>query len=447
MRGFLAKISLNLDLKELLKGSSIALLFKVFGAFIGYLFFWVLAKYFGANGVGIFSTLWTLLMVSAVVSKFGFDTSIVKYIASFISGGKSYLAQKIYGKCLGWIIGIGLIVTIAVLSFSKELSLIFFENPADKNLFIITAFCILPVSLLGYNAESLKGMKKITLFSLFQNSTIYLVALLVIMFFYHLRHQSSVIIPYSLLMATIIIMGFSFLAVGKNIPASEKKRALRYKSRHIFWVTFPMLLSNSLFLIMNWTDTLMLSAFRSEAEVGVYNTSMKIAALNSIILVAVNSIAMPKFAELYLRKDRQAFKQFVKQTTFLMFIVSFPVLLIIVLFPGFLLSIFGEEFRVGIPALLILASGQFFSAISGSTIHILNMTGKEKTARNILLFSTLVNIMLNFYLIPLYGIIGAAIATAFSTILWNILSVVYIYKYFRFLTYPIPLKFGFYEKP
>ncbi len=441
MAGFFSRFSLSFDLKELLKASSVALLFKFLGVIIGYLFFWVLAKLFGAEGVGLFSTLWTFLMVSVVISKLGFDTSIVKFIASFMAGKNAFLIKKMYRKGLLWIIGFGGVIAIIAVFFAKELSILFFETPNDYRFFILTALCIVPLSLLNYNAESLKGLKKITLFSIFQNGSIYLLTLLIILIFYYSNYQVSNTIVYALLISILFIMFFSFMAVNRNIPKVSSSRSLKYKNRHILSITLPMLLSNSLFLIMNWTDTLMLSGFRGEDEVGIYSTSLKIAALNSIVLVAINSIAMPKFAELYIRKDKQAFENFVKQSTLLMFSVSFPILLVIFLFPKFLLGVFGDEFTIGITALLILAFGQFFSAISGSTIHILNMTGKQKLARNILLLSTSINIVLNFYLIPIYGINGAAIATAFSTILWNVLAVIYIYKYFKFLTYPFPIKF------
>lgn len=123
--------------------------------------------------------------------------------------------------------------------------------------------------------------------------------------------------------------------------SSNKKFEPVYTNRELFKITFPMLFSNSLFLLMNWTDTIMLSAFLPESLVGIYVTALKIAALNSVVLVAVNSIAMPKFAELFEQRGTGKFRKFVKQSTLLMFTASLPVLIIIFIFPEWLLSIFG----------------------------------------------------------------------------------------------------------
>ena len=88
------------------------------------------------------------------------------------------------------------------------------------------------------------------------------------------------------------------------------------------------------------------------------------------------------------------------------------------------------------PALILLSVGQIVSAFSGSTMIILNMTGREKIGRNILTITVILNIIINYILIPRYGIVGAAIATMSSTILWNLISVIYIYKSFGFFTFP-----------
>ena len=167
----------------------------------------------------------------------------------------------------------------------------------------------------------------------------------------------------------------------------------------------------------------------------------KIAAVNTLVLVAVNSIAMPKFAEIFERNDKSLFRNFIKQSTLLVFIFSFPVLILIMLFPSEILQVFGTEFAEGKNTLLILAAGQFFSAFSGSTINILNMCGREKAAQYILIFSSIPNILLNYFLIPVYGIEGAAIATSATLILWNLLAVLVIYRKFGFLTFPFNVKF------
>ena len=199
-----------------------------------------------------------------------------------------------------------------------------------------------------------------------------------------------------------------------------------------------MLLISSLALIMKWTDTIMLGIFTTEKDVGIYNVAVKISTLTAITLAAINSIAAPKFAEFWGKKDIKNLKRTVHQTTKLIFFSSIPILILIWIFPSYFLKIFGEEFIIGKNALLILSIGQFVNAISGSVVILLNMTGKQVVAQNIVLIGTILNIILNALLIPIYGINGAAIASMISVSFINLSSVFYIKKEFRFVTIYLP---------
>jgi O-antigen/teichoic acid export membrane protein len=359
------KIIGDKHLLELLTGSFISFLFKFFSIFVGYFFFWVLAKLYGAEGVGIFSTLWTLLMLTTVIAKLGLDTSIVKFIAGFFYvQQKSSLVVLMYRKGIYWVFFSGLIVCSVLLSFSERTSYLFFETENFSKMVMLIAGMIIPFAIINYNAASLRALKHVTGFSILQNGTINLIVLTIIGLLYLLGLGKNNIIEsiYSLGISLIILLALSFLMIHQVFIRKLNWKTINqdpfpYTNSDILRTSLPMLLSSSLFLFMNWTDILMLSAFKPEEEVGIYNTALKIAALNSIILFAVNSIAMPKYAELYGRKDDTLFKNFIKQTTLLLSLASLPIFLLITLFPDFLLGFFGSEFTQGRNTLIILAFG------------------------------------------------------------------------------------------
>jgi len=441
----LIKIIGDRHLFELLRGSMVAFLFKLTGVAIGYLFFYVLADYYGTEGVGVFSTLWTILLFCIIFAKLGFDTSIVKYIAGFYGQKKFSFIKIIYRKGVFIILLAGTIITLLVFAFSNQISLLFFEN-SDYSFFIfLVGLLTIPMAIINYNAESLKSLKNITGFSILQNGTIYIVMLMFLFILNHYSFSADNII-YSLCLTFAVLIPLSFLMISNSFSRRLKRQDVHsetfsLKNKDILQTTFPMFLSSFLFFILSWTDILMLSYYLPESDVGVYSMASKIAAVNTLVLVAVNSIAMPKFAEIFERNDKSLFRNFIKQSTLLVFIFSFPVLILIMLFPSEILQVFGTEFAEGKNTLLILAAGQFFSAFSGSTINILNMCGREKAAQYILIFSSIPNILLNYFLIPVYGIEGAAIATSATLILWNLLAVLVIYRKFGFLTFPFNVKF------
>jgi O-antigen/teichoic acid export membrane protein len=385
-----------------------------------------------------------MLLVTVVFSKLGFDTAIVKLIATYFSINKKELIPKLYKRIVFWVVIASGIATVLLVLNSKWMSRVFFEDGYHNSHVLIISLAVIPLSLLHINAEVFKASKNITLFSFFQNGTIFFLSLIIIMISYPLYSDIKLVLL-SVIFSIVILLGLSLYFIQgqmafpiKHIRSKIKSLIIKTESTtQLFKLSLPMLLSNSLFLILNWTDIIMLGLFKGEAEVGVYNIALKIAVLNAIILVGVNSIAMPKYAELFAKKEMNKLKIFVKQTTILVILLSLPIFLFILVFPEFLLGLFGNEFLIGTQALLILTIGQAFSAFSSSSVSLLNMTGKEISARNILIISVIFNMILNYVLIPIYGINGAAMATSTSTILWNVLAVIVLYRNFNFTTYPI----------
>jgi len=101
---------------------------------------------------------------------------------------------------------------------------------------------------------------------------------------------------------------------------------------------------------------------------------------------------------------------------------SLPLVLTFVLFGRWFLLMFGPEFQRESTALAILRMGQFVSVAAGSVGLILIMTSHEDDTFKGLLVVAIANVILNGFLISICGIEGAAVASATSTIIWNIPS-------------------------
>ena len=102
------------------------------------------------------------------------------------------------------------------------------------------------------------------------------------------------------------------------------------------------------------------------------------------------------------------------------FWATVPLIIITSLIPEQILGVFGEEFQTAAIPLIILLIGQIFNTVNGPTGIVLQLTGHQKVFKNIILVSSIINIALNYILIPMYGLVGAAIANSFSLILWNV---------------------------
>ena len=257
----------------------VAFLFKLTGVAIGYLFFYVLADYYGTEGVGVFSTLWTILLFCIIFAKLGFDTSIVKYIAGFYGQKKFSFIKIIYRKGVFIILLAGTIITLLVFAFSNQISLLFFEN-SDYSFFIfLVGLLTIPMAIINYNAESLKSLKNITGFSILQNGTIYIVMLMFLFILNHYSFSADNII-YSLCLTFAVLIPLSFLMISNSFSRRLKRQDVHsetfsLKNKDILQTTFPMFLSSFLFFILSWTDILMLSYYLPESDVTSWHQKLQ----------------------------------------------------------------------------------------------------------------------------------------------------------------------------
>lgn len=179
----------------------------------------------------------------------------------------------------------------------------------------------------------------------------------------------------------------------------------------------------------------MIGYFLEPSHVGIYTVILYIATFNAFGLQAVNTIFAPHIAELHDRGDMVNMEKLLKVLTKWIFYFSFVVFFIIVIFRMELLQIYGNTFTTGARALLFLAIGEVINAATGSTGAILLMTGKQKWEVLNSFCILILNVAFNFYLIPRYGVEGAAIGFTLSISIINVLKLLETYKEFKIHPY------------
>ena len=434
MKEKIYKLSLLISKSELVSKGGSALVFKIGGMLTIYLFHFLLAKKIGAEANGIFSTFFTLLSIFGVFTVLGMDTYLLKKVAQFNSKRQWEELKITYKKVLTLVLFLSVLIAgILYLLFTFGVLASYKQNSLIPYIILV----LLPFSVLHINAESFRAVKNIKLFSFFKNFSIYGLAVIVLFF---VNNTSASLGVDAFIISVIILAVLSFILWIKDLD--KKKSVLQEKIvlSTIIKESFPMFLSGSLFLLMSWVDILMLGYFNEQTDVGVYTIALKLASVCTIILFAANTILGPKISELHHNNQMQELAKTVQNTAQFTFLLSIPIFGIILLFPESLLAFFGSEFKefpLAIETLIILSIGQMINVFFGAVIYILDMTGKQNVSKNILLFTAFVNIAFNWYLIPIYGIKGAAIATTISIFCWTILGAVSVKKHLNFYAFPI----------
>ena len=438
MKKIFQKVLDDRDFSELLKGGGISFILRFGGLTVGYLLTLVIANLFGAKGLGDYVLAIAVLRLFTLLAKLGLDTTSIRFIASFASQDKWTSIFK-FRKQVVSILSISSVVGSVLMYFlSVPISQLINSNP----LYIqINAFFVLPMIFFMLHYQSLRGLKRIAEFSFFYRMSQALFSLVSIVILYQFFATSDIPV-YAYLISVFIVSVLSFISFrywlnkrSKGIDSAELE-IMSYSD--LFKISIPLMFAQSVQFIMAWTDKLMLGNMMGSEEVGIYFTVFKLSMFASLALMAINSIASPKFAELYGKKDFDSLKKVAHQSSKIIFLSTLPLVLLFFAFPDFLLGLFGEEFKVGVNAFLFLSFGKLISSFCGSVGNLLQMTGKQVVFMNILLVGAIVNVSLNFYLIPKFGINGAALASMISLSTWNLIMVCFVKRELGFYTFYIP---------
>ena len=364
-------------LNEILTGSSFAFGLNILGHLCGYVFILLITRNLGADAMGIFSLSYTVLVIFVVIGSLGFDTALLRFVADYSSTNRWDLVKEVYLKALRLIIPFSLLLTILLFYCSPYIAKYIFNKDHLSIYIKLISFGVLPLVLLGINAECLRGVKKIKESVFFSKVSVVLVGTIIfsILIFYVKEYYLPIVI-YVICIVLMSILCWIVWFKKARLSLLSYNNSLEYKT--ILSISVPMLLSKSSLLLMVWTDTIILGIFRTEGEVGIYNVVFRVAVLTSFTLPAIFSITVPKFASLHSLGDTKELKRVFRISTKMVFWTSIPVLLTIFLFPSFILGIFGSVFKDGVYALLMLSFGYFLASIFGSAGHLLQMTGKHK---------------------------------------------------------------------
>ena len=414
---------------EILTGSAWALLARVAATCLGLASSVIIARVYGADVVGIVAMVNSFLMLATIFTVMGTNTSLLRLIPEHLVKYSPTSAFKIYRKSQFMVIAASLVTGTLFFSGSYLIAEKVFSKPHLSFYFALASIFVVFKSLMLLNTQAVRGLRLIKSFALMQ--VLPQVFNLLILISLGLLWPTSSVPVYALLGGFTItgILGWGIMSYSFHQKMNPNDRVKTMTSREILSISLPMLMASTMTFIVGQTGVIMLGMFRSEAEVGYYAIAVKLATLTAFILSAVNSMAGPKFSELYHSDKMDELFHVAKKSAKLIFWTTTPILLgFVVLGKPVLSIIFGQEFIVAYPALVLLVLGQFVHSISGATGLFMNMTGHQKIFRNIVFIAAVANICINLFLIPQYGIYGAATAAMISLVMWNLATLIYINK-------------------
>ena len=433
------------DLHKIYSGSVIVFIGKLINAGAQYLIILMIGRFLGPAEVGLFFLGRAILRFANIGGTFGFSGSLLKFTPEYMVKKQYYNVHRIIKFAILCSGIISVFLAILLYTLAGVLSVHLFGDENLIRVIRIFSICLPLFTILTILLASIRSFRDMLSFSIVENAILPggIVVFTLLLFIYS-REVQSVLFAYILSIISSIIIGI--LLLKRSLPEKEQDDLNIISRKEILSYSMPFMGSGIIGFFLLWMDTIMLGILKNTEAVGIYNGAVRIALFSNIVLASVNSIFAPTISKLHTKADLFGLESAYKTTVRWIVHISLPFFLIILIFSKDIMGIYGTQFIQGSTALIILSLGQLVSISVGSAGYLLNMTGKPEIEFVNKIVLVVLNFFLNWYLIPLMGINGAAVATATSIALVNILRLFENYRYLHIHPFSLKIIYPFVRK-
>lgn len=400
-------------------------LFKVAGAGLQFVFYFVLARTLGTEGFGLYDLVLTLVMFLGTLVLWGGSKSIMQYAGRLKARARQEEVGGVFLQLVGLILGFSLPLGLALWFTGDWLAVHAFGEPQLgfhlKRLGLAIPF----FALFFLNLDMLRATDRLRWSEFLRNlpKPVLAIAITLLLFTTDRLAGEGVL--------WLVVSVHVVLAALTAVPV-----AFGARGRHTWRSTVPMgdlvtsgwslMLTMIIVLLLGTIDRVMITGFLDLEDNGLYAAAAKLILPIDFVLTAVNQVIATRIADHYFAGQRSALQTLLHRSTRLIVLASLPIMVGIAALGAFFLGLLGPEFEAARWVLYILIVGRLVNVFCGPVGNFFTMTGHQGEFRNFLFLAVVLNIGLNALLIPRMGVEGVALATAVSLITWNVLGALYV---------------------
>lgn len=419
-------------IKSVAKGGGIVLFGLMFSKFMGYVYNIIVARVLGSPGYGVISLATSLVTFVSIFCFLGLKSGIRRYAAFYNGKGNKEKTKGTVFSGLKVIIFATALATVFLFLTSEFFAVNVFNDPSAITVFKIFAlglpFYALSAGLLSVT-DAFQKMKyrMISRDVLRKGSRVLFVVIFIVLVSYGLLG-----VAYAYVLSYAISFFAALYFFSKKIYPKLREAVPEPNYRELLSYSWPLLFVSIMGTVLGKTDQLMLGYFLDSSTVGIYRSTILVAAILTVVLMALRKILLPVLSELLGKENKEEFKRTYKTATKWTFALTLPLFVVMVLFaPQVLDLIFGQEYVAGATALSILAVTYFIKVSLGLSSSLLRTMEKTKLLLVATVSSGSLNVILNALLIPVLGMEGAAIAFLASVLLLYSMYMYWSYNYLK----------------
>lgn len=369
----------------------------------------LLARLLGAARYGAYAWAIAWVTVLSIAGKLGMDRLLVRDIAVYATAENWPALRGILRRSTQWVIGASLAIAAATAAIVLALG----DEPAPLRDALLISLAMLPlVSLVGLYQGGLQGLRQVVL-ALVPDQLLRPGLFIVLVLTVWLSGGRLGAIPALLLQTSATLAGLllTWWLFRRALPGGVRGAQPIYASRAWSTSALSMLVISAVVLIYARLDVIMLGALRGARSAGIYSSAVSAASMVLLPLGAANMALAPMVPRLYAKGRLEALRRNVTLINRAVFLVTLVGSLVLGVLAGTVLGFFGEQFKVGAPALQILLAAQVLTALASTSVMLLTMTHNEHAAAAWISAAAGLNVLLDLLFIPPWGLVGSSLAT------------------------------------
>ncbi len=428
------------------KGGSISFAGRLFEYTIRFLFSILVARVIGAEQYGLYTLGLTIVPIMSMLALLGLQTGVVAFLAPAIREKDESRIWGIVQVCVGIPALLSILFGVTLFLFAEPVAILWFHDPELIPLLKIVSISI-PLDAISFIAYQIIISYKSPKYSVLANNIVVPLAKLLITIGFLALGLDVLGVILAHVIATALGLALLLYFVNRLLPVNRLFIAANRNTYELLRYSIPVHLGWILNTVRGTLEILVLGFFGLVSGVGIFAVAQRLGSLGTLFFLSIGNISTPIIAEFYKRGELNQLKNLYQTTTKWVLMFNIPVFLTFVFFSKQLLSIFGDDFSYGSAALIVLAIGNLFYTGTGIGANILDMTNHTKFNIVNSVFMVIVTIFSNLLLIPRWGVMGAAVASSFSTVIVNVVIMIEVLVLLKMQPYRIavlkPILAGF----
>ena len=411
------------------KQAFLGTIFSYGGVLVGFVSqFFIIGNYLEPAQNGLLAVLLSYMYILVQLSSLGFNAAGSRFFPHFRDAQKGHKGYLFLGFSTCFV---GFLFTTIGLLFFKDMIV---NNENKSTLFADNFYFLLPITfftilfnLLDNYAKNLYDTVTGTFLAQFLQRFLQLLALLLVVFkvvdfqqFMYFWVLSITIYVVPMLWKVSKLEGFSlkpdFSVMTPNF------------SREFGLYSFLTILTGFSSMVILYIDKIMLANITTFTETGIYNTAAFFGSVMGMSLLAINKAAQPLIADAFARNDYANISTIYRKSCTTSLIVGCWIFLGIILNIDTLFQFLRPEYSAGKWVVIIISLGKLFDLATGLNGTILTLSKYYIYDTYIMVSLIVITVSLNYFLIPVYGMNGAAFALAIATVYYNLVRYLVVWS-------------------